>query len=442
MRRILPVASIVFVAGCGGNTGISGESDAVTHDSVPDTPEDIGPDPACPDSDGDGYRDRACGGDDCDDTDPAVHPGAADVCLDGVDGDCDTVIDGPLVLGPDTVVVPDSLDPLGHDLVWAGSEFGLVWSDMDGSTHLTRVPADATSPADPVLLYDSDTVSDRMGVAWTGSEYALVWSRGWEPSDIHLMRVDAEGGVTGADVQLTDDPHISANPSVAWTGSELGIAWMDTRVTGSSCTMTSCFVDAFFLRASATGGRIGADTRISDETISSAQPGRAFAFWTGAGYGIVFWQWLSRLDPSGTETGPDAGLDLAEFNTPLWTGSEYGVAWYREDPSERGFYLSRLDPDGDGIDVIVLSSGERVNENASLAWTGSQYAVAWEKSGDSAPGLLVSIVDPSGAHVDLPVAGSMDHLSQRSLAWTGSELAVSWESFSTGIHLVRIGFCD
>jgi len=42
----------------------------------------------CPDADGDGYTDLACGGTDCDDTDPAVHPGATEVC-DGKDTNCD-----------------------------------------------------------------------------------------------------------------------------------------------------------------------------------------------------------------------------------------------------------------------------------------------------------------------------------------------------------------
>ncbi len=42
------------------------------------------------DQDGDGY---GIWGGDCDDTDPAVHPGAAEVC-NGVDDDCDGVVDG------------------------------------------------------------------------------------------------------------------------------------------------------------------------------------------------------------------------------------------------------------------------------------------------------------------------------------------------------------
>ncbi len=43
----------------------------------------------CPDADSDGYTDTACGGADCNDADPDVNPGAAEVCDDTVDNDCD-----------------------------------------------------------------------------------------------------------------------------------------------------------------------------------------------------------------------------------------------------------------------------------------------------------------------------------------------------------------
>lgn len=48
--------------------------------------------PALPDEDGDGVDSPAFGGEDCDDTAPDVFPGALEVC-DGVDQDCDSVID-------------------------------------------------------------------------------------------------------------------------------------------------------------------------------------------------------------------------------------------------------------------------------------------------------------------------------------------------------------
>jgi hypothetical protein len=47
----------------------------------------------CWDSDGDWYWDKACGGTDCDDTDPNTYPGAPELC-DGKDNDCDLVVPG------------------------------------------------------------------------------------------------------------------------------------------------------------------------------------------------------------------------------------------------------------------------------------------------------------------------------------------------------------
>jgi len=55
----------------------------------------------CWDDDADGYDDEACGGDDCDDTDPDVSPGAMEVCDSGIDDDCDGLVDGD---DPDCIV--------------------------------------------------------------------------------------------------------------------------------------------------------------------------------------------------------------------------------------------------------------------------------------------------------------------------------------------------
>jgi len=56
-----------------------------TENPVP--PDD--PPPPCADVDGDGYEDMECGGTDCDDSDPTIHPGAPEICDDGIDQDCD-----------------------------------------------------------------------------------------------------------------------------------------------------------------------------------------------------------------------------------------------------------------------------------------------------------------------------------------------------------------
>jgi hypothetical protein len=49
----------------------------------------------CTDVDGDGYGvGPSCIGSDCDDTDPAINPGADEICDDGIDNDCDWLVDG------------------------------------------------------------------------------------------------------------------------------------------------------------------------------------------------------------------------------------------------------------------------------------------------------------------------------------------------------------
>lgn len=47
----------------------------------------------CADADHDGYKDAACGGNDCNDANRAVNPGAAEVCGDTIDNNCSGVVD-------------------------------------------------------------------------------------------------------------------------------------------------------------------------------------------------------------------------------------------------------------------------------------------------------------------------------------------------------------
>ncbi len=48
---------------------------------------------ACVDADNDGYNAASCGGNDCNDNNASIHPGATETC-DGLDNDCDGLTDG------------------------------------------------------------------------------------------------------------------------------------------------------------------------------------------------------------------------------------------------------------------------------------------------------------------------------------------------------------
>jgi DNA-binding beta-propeller fold protein YncE len=90
-----------WLAGCSAasTSGTDAAPDAAEDSSVaPDNGGGTGPDrdvgeESCVDGDGDGYGVGCAAGPDCDDTNPRVNPGQAELCGDGIDNNCDGRVD-------------------------------------------------------------------------------------------------------------------------------------------------------------------------------------------------------------------------------------------------------------------------------------------------------------------------------------------------------------
>lgn len=121
-------------------------------------PIDDSPTSAPVDDDGDGFASIETGGEDCDDADPAVNPGAIDDC-DGYDTDCDGMIDNG---GPES------------------------WPDRDGDGYGDAASAPSTSCQAVGYVDNDDDCNDHNATIYQGAT---------ELCDVQHLDNDCDGAV-------------------------------------------------------------------------------------------------------------------------------------------------------------------------------------------------------------------------------------------------------
>jgi uncharacterized repeat protein (TIGR01451 family) len=412
-----------------------------------------------PDADRDGYT--ASGGD-CNDADPAVHPGAAELCngwdddCDGpVDETCDAICDLPSEVGNEVDLTPTATNVGAPRIMWNGTEYGVASSDTrDGNSEIyfTRFDASFNRIGTDVRVTDAAGSSLSPYLAWTGTEYGVAWQddRDGGGFEIYFARLDRQGNKIGGDLRVTNAVGISQRPRLVWSGTSYGLLWNDSR---------DGTLQNYFAELDAAGNPIGTDRRITPLGYS-VQSGRVD--WSGSVYGVVYsalrggvWDvWFQTLDRHGNPVTPETSVTntTAVIRTPViaWDGvSQFGIGWLDNRSGGDQLFFTRVAADGTKLTgdhpLVALASSASIPQ--MIVHSGAEWALTWidqaignaeiyfgRVAGDALNGPPIRVTDdPATAQ-------------NPALAWNGTEYAIAFAENRAGASAyhaygARIGCC-
>lgn len=205
-------------------------------------------DPVTEDFDGDGFQGALPGtiagqpgacGDDCDDTRALAFPGGTEVC-DGVDNDCDGIVDnGSDYLATATIerdlrlVSTDAYEySATTDLVFgAGSFMASYWGKSGAQRpYMTGLDPDGNVTLPEQLVSNINAQTFGADLAFSGAIFGAVFSDNRNTDyEVSFCRFDALGEKLGPDLQFTAAPGFSTHERLIYDQGRFVVVWDDAR---------------------------------------------------------------------------------------------------------------------------------------------------------------------------------------------------------------------
>jgi hypothetical protein len=356
------------------------------------------------DDDADGYTDVASGGDDCDDSDGAINPGADELC-DGVDNDCDDAIDDGPADGTIWYADLDS-DGWGGDLsvneCAAPAGYVLETGDCDdASASVNPGAVESCNGADD----DCDDTIDEDAVD-AGTWYADVDDDGYGDDSVTVIGCEGTGAsAVGGDCDDTD-PAVSPGATETCDAADVdedcdGLADDDdTGASGRTTWYADTDGDGYgwsgSTRTACDAGGWVTDTTDCDDDRAATHPGATETCENGEDDDC------DGSDPTCTLSGT---VDLVDADG-RWVG--VGAS------DVTGASAALGDQDGDGLPELLIgafsaTSGAGAVYVAAADGTGTLNSAMGKRTGiaaSDAAGFAVSGADIDGDGTDDLIVGA------------------------------------
>jgi hypothetical protein len=427
---------------------ITGQPDS----SVDEVTDDLEAESECWDEDGDTYLDEVCGGQDCDDADAAVYPGALDICHDGVDQDCDG-FDADVGLRGPPAVLHESVESFFSSFLWTGSEYSLFWHvmyDLEMRVFLNRFDARGTLLSGDTYVANHENAY--YTVAWSGGQYGTAWVPGSVDDGFSIMyqTVSRLGEPLMEGNEISEPGNVVYAPIILPDESGFNVMWID----GLPAPYTANFSKVDHDGHDIIYNKVIVDFRTcSGRNLNAvlADDMIGLVWYCGADCQFHF----KIVDSEGNTLSDDIlvatgalGYDGAQV---LWTGREFGLLWRQMSSTGDGHdvMFARFDASGTEIDrSCIFSTADSWSVfELSAIWTGTTYMLLWSEDLLGTGHYFYSQrMNAEGELLDpvIPISTSSCP-GQIRQEWTGHELAVYWREKYLGdysANMQRIGFCE